>query len=216
VSAQSTPHASTLARLPCAHPRAETQPDRTFLTQRSCVRSHAPSVQQIDARGFGKVKRQTDRRHRTNIYDQILRGWRDSRGRRGAPDASDDLRPAAHPLWAGLAARFPPRLPRLGCRFRGRLCGPAFRGSWRGCPALAKALIVASACSHAVALDRYVTRDVAHVWVGPASTKCAMLSRGGTTHGLGHWEGVSRVVCDRLGVVCELACPLGSAPELSN
>ena len=175
MSAQSTPHASTLARMPCAHPRAETHSDRTFLAQRSCVRSHAPSVQRIDARGFGKVKQQTARRHGINIYDQI----RGSRGRRGAPDASDNMRPAAHRLWAALAAAPSPRLPRLGCRFRGRLCGPAFRGSWRDCPALAKALIVASACAHAVALDRYVTRDVAHVWVGPASTQYVILMRGG-------------------------------------
>jgi hypothetical protein len=211
VSAQSTPHASTLARLPCAHLRAETHFNRYLLIQRSCVRSYAPSVQRIDARGFGKVKRQTARRHGINIYNQIPRGWRGYRGRRGAPDASDDMCPAANRLWAGLARDFPPRLPRLGCRFRGRLCGPAFRGSWRGCPALAKALFVASACAHAVALDRYVTRDLAHVWVGPASTKCAMLSRGGTTHGLGHWEGVSSVLCDRLGVVLELAWPLWSS-----
>ena len=186
VSAPYIPHHSTAAQLTRAHLRAPIRSSLTLLAQRSCVRSNAPSVQRIDARGLGKVKRQTARRHGISMYDQIPRGWRGSRGRRGAPDASDDMRPAAHRLWAALAARFPPRLPRLCCRFRGRLCGPAFRGSWRGCPALAKALIVASACSHAVALDRYVTRDVAHVWVGPASTKCAMLSRGGTTHGLGH------------------------------
>ena len=74
VSAQSTPHASTLARLPCAHLRAETHFNRYLLIQRSCVRSYAPSVQRIDARGFGKVKQQTARRHGINIYDQIPRG----------------------------------------------------------------------------------------------------------------------------------------------
>ena len=71
VSAHSTPHASTLARLPCAHLRAETHSNRYLLIQRSCVRSYAPSVQRIDARGFGKVKRQTARRHGINIYNQI-------------------------------------------------------------------------------------------------------------------------------------------------
>ena len=143
VSAPYIPHHSTAAQLTRAHLRAPIRSSLTLLAQRSCVRSNAPSVQRIDARGLGKVKRQTARRHGINIYDQIPSGWRGSRGRRGAPDASDDMRPAAHRLWAALAARFPPRLPRLCCRFRGRLCGPAFRGSWRGCPALAKVLIVA-------------------------------------------------------------------------
>ena len=81
VSAQSTPHPSTLARLPCAHPRAETHSDPYLLTQRSCVRSHAPSVQQIDARAFGKVKRQMARRHGIKTNNQIPRGWHGSRGR---------------------------------------------------------------------------------------------------------------------------------------
>jgi hypothetical protein len=216
VSASSTPHTSTPVPLPCAHQRAEIRSGLTLCHKRSVRALVSLPQEQIDARGDREVNQQTARRQRIEYHYGLLREWRGSRGRHGAGDASVDASPACARLWACLAARFPPRLPRLGCRFRGRLCGPAFRGSWRGCPALAKALIVASACSHAVALDRYVTRDVAHVWVGPASTKCAMLSRGGTTHGLGHWEGVSRVVCDRLGVVCELACPLGSAPELSN
>ena len=75
---------------------------------------------------------------------------------------------------------------------------------------------LAAACAHAIALDRQGTRDVAHGWVGPASIECAMLSRGGTALVMGHWVEVSRVVCGRLGVVCELARPLGRALELSD
>ena len=53
-------------------------------------------------------------------------------------------------------------------------------------------------------------------WPRHAQIECAMLSRGGTALVMGHWVEVSRVVCGRLGVVCELARPLGRALELSD
>ena len=104
MSAQSTPHASTLARLPCAHPRAETHSDLTFShNAHVCAHLYLPQ-ERIDARVFGKVKRQAARCHRINMYDKIPRGLRGFRGRRGARDASDDSTPRRTRLWAGVAA----------------------------------------------------------------------------------------------------------------
>ena len=126
MSAQSTPHASTLARLPCAHPRAETHSDLTFShNAHVCAHLYLPQ-ERIDARVFGKVKRQAARRHGINMYDKIPRGLRGFRGRRGARDASDDSTPAAHRLWAGvargsLAATPEAQLPLLGPPLRPRL-----------------------------------------------------------------------------------------------
>ena len=126
MSAQSTPHASTLARLPCAHPRAETHSDLTFShNAHVCAHLYLPQ-ERIDARVFGKVKRQAARRHGINMYDKIPRGLRGFRGRRGARDASDDSTPAAHRLWAGvargsLAATTEAQLPLLGLPLRPRL-----------------------------------------------------------------------------------------------
>jgi hypothetical protein len=104
VSAPFTPHTSTPVPLPCAHQCAEIRSGLTFCHKRSVCALVSLPQEQNDARGVGKVKRQTARRHRINIYDQIPRGLRGSRGRRGAQDASDDSTPLRTRLWAGVAA----------------------------------------------------------------------------------------------------------------
>ena len=140
VSAPFIPRPDTSTPLPCTHHRADFRSGLTLSRKRSRARLLPLPQEQINSRDEHEVKLQTARRHRLANYYDCLQQGRDSRGRRGAPDASDDRDPAAHRLWAGLAAAPSPRLPRLGCRFWGRLCGPAFRGSWRGRPTRARAL----------------------------------------------------------------------------
>ena len=179
VSAPFTPHTSTPVPLPCAHQRAEIRSGLTFCHKRS-VRAlvSLPNVQ-IDARGDREVHLQTAWRQRIEYYSDLFRGWRGSRGRQGAGDASVDASLACARLWACLGSARSRLGRRLGCRLRRRLCGPALSGRWQSGSARARARQVASVRAHAVALDRHVTRDVAHVQVGPASTKYDMLSRGG-------------------------------------
>ena len=216
VRASFTPHTSTPVPLPCAHQRAEIRSRLTFCHKRSVRALVSLPQEQIDARGDREVKMQTAWRQRIEYHYDLFREWRGSRGRHGAGDASADASLACARLWACLGSACS-RLGRwLGCRLRRRLCGPELSGRCQSGSARARARRVASARAYAIALDRQGTRDVAHVRVGPASTKSVMLSRGGTAQVLGHWVEVMRVVCGRLGVVCELACPLGTAPELSN
>ena len=179
VSAPFTPHTSTPVPLPCAHQRAEIRSGLTFCHKRS-VRAlvSLPNVQ-IDARGDREVHLQTAWRQRIEYYYDLFRGWRGSRGRQGAGDASVDASLACARLWACLGSARSRLGRRLGCRLRRRLCGPALSGRWQSGSARARARRVSSARAHAVALDRQGTRDVAHVQVGPASTKYDMLSRGG-------------------------------------
>jgi hypothetical protein len=205
VSAPFIPHPDTSTQLPCAHHHADFRSGLTLSRKRSRARLLSLPQEQIDERDEHEVKPQTARRHRIDYYYDIFREWRGSRGRHGAGDASVDASLACARLWACLGSARS-RLGRLlGCRLRRRLCGPALSGRLRCRPARARGRWWASARAHAIALDRQGTRDVAHGRVGPASTKCVMLLRGGTAHVLGHWVEVIRVVCGRLGVVRELA-----------
>ena len=140
VSAPFTPHTSTPVPLPCAHQCAEIRSGLTFCHKRSVCALVSLPQEQNDARGAREVKLQTAWRQRIEYHYDYFREWCGSRGRHGAGDASVDTTLLRTRLWAGLAAAPSPRLPRLGCRFWGRLCGPAFRGSWRGRPARARAL----------------------------------------------------------------------------
>ena len=117
VSEPFIPRPDTSTPLPCAHHRADFRSGLTLSRKRSRARLLPLPQEQIDSRDEHEVKLQTARRHRLANYYDCLQQGRDSRGRRGAPDASDDRDPAAHRLWAGLAAAPSPRLPRLGCRF---------------------------------------------------------------------------------------------------
>ena len=170
VSAPFTPHTSTPVPLPCAHQRAEIRSGLTFCHKRS-VRAlvSLPNVQ-IDARGDREVHLQTAWRQRIEYYYDLFRGWRGSRGRQGAGDASVDASLVCARLWACLGSARSRLGRRLGCRLRRRLCGPALSGCWQSGCTRARARRVASARANAVALDRQGTRDVAHVQVGPAST----------------------------------------------
>ena len=173
------PHPDTSNPLPCAHHRADFRSGLTLSRKRSRARLLPLPQEQIDARDEHEVKLQTARHHRIDYYYNMLRKSRGSRGRRGARDASVDTTVLCARLWAGLVAARLRLGRRLGCRFCRRLCGPALYGRWQSCPARARARRVALARAHAIAIDRQGTRDVAHVRVRPASTKCVMLSRGG-------------------------------------
>jgi hypothetical protein len=141
VSAPFTPHTSTPVSLPCAqHQCAEIRSGLTFCHKRSVCALVSLPQEQNDARGDHEVKLQTAWRQRIEYHYDYFREWCGSRGRHGAGDASVDTTLLRTRLWAGLAAAPSPRPPRLGCRFWGRLCGPAFRGSWRDRPARANAL----------------------------------------------------------------------------
>ena len=91
MSAQSIPHANTLAQLPCARPRAEIRSVLTYSSERSRARSHVIPQEQINARDDHEVKRQTGWRHRIDEFYESLRGERDSRDPGGAQDASIDV-----------------------------------------------------------------------------------------------------------------------------
>ena len=183
------PHPDTSNPLPCAHHRADFRSGLTLSRKRSRARLLPLPQEQIDARGEHEVKLQTARHHRIDYYYNMLRKSRGSRGRRGARDASVDTTVLCARLWAGLVAARLRLGRRLGCRFCRRLCGPALCGRWQSRPARARARRVASARAHAIAIDRQGTRDVAHVRVRPASTKCVMLSRGGDHLSGGTLEG---------------------------
>ena len=179
VSAPFIPHVGTPAQLPRGHLRAKIRSEHTLSRKRSHAHSSSLPNVQIDARVDREVKLQTAWCQRIEYHYELFREWRGSRGRQGAGDASVDASLVCARLWACLGSARSRLGRRLGCRLRRRLCGPALSGRWQSGSARARARRVSSARAHAVALDRQGTRDVAHVQVGPASTKYDMLSRGG-------------------------------------
>ena len=189
VSASFTQHTSTPVPLPRARQCSKIRSGLPFCHKRSVRALMSLPQEQIEARDDREVKLPTARRQRIEYHYDLLREWRGSRGRHGAGDASVDESLACARLWACLGSACSRLGRRLGCRFCRRLCGPALCGRWQSRPARARARRVASARAHAIAIDRQGTRDVAHVRVGPASTKCVMLSRGGDHLSGGTFDG---------------------------
>jgi hypothetical protein len=132
VSILSTPHFRSSALMPCAYPHAKIR----FVLIFSCTRSLALylcslSQEYIDAR---RPRREAadGSRHRIEYYLHRLSELRESRGRRGARDASVDAA-LAHACVRACLVLARSRLDRqlcgrVGCRGH----GPAFRGHRRG------------------------------------------------------------------------------------
>ena len=134
VSASFTPHASTPVPLPCARQRSKIRSGLPFCHKRSVRALVSLPQEQIDARGDREVHLQTAWRQRIEYYYDLFRGWRGSRGRQGAGDASVDASLVCARLWACLGSARSRLGRRLGCRLRRRLCGPALSGCWQsGC-----------------------------------------------------------------------------------